>query len=221
MRILVVDDHDETRDLITRHFARAAHSVQTASSCAEAARALEGVAFDIVLLDVMLPDGSGIEFCARLREQGCAVPVLLLTARSDVRDRVQGLDAGADDYLVKPFALAELIARVRALARRGPMLRDRTLFFGSVQVDLERRCVSVGGRNLPLTAKEIAIVELLATRRGVVTREALMESVWGDVSEASRASLDVFIGRIRRKLDGHGAVLRTIRGLGYALESGE
>jgi DNA-binding response OmpR family regulator len=147
--------------------------------------------------------------------------VLLLTARSDVRDRVQGLDAGADDYLVKPFALAELIARVRALARRGPMLRDRTLFFGSVQVDLERRCVSVGGRNLPLTAKEIAIVELLATRRGVVTREALMESVWGDVSEASRASLDVFIGRIRRKLDGHGAVLRTIRGLGYALESGE
>jgi DNA-binding response OmpR family regulator len=221
MRILVVDDHDQTRDLITRHFARAAHSVQTASSCVEAAHALEGFAFDIVLLDVMLPDGSGIEFCARLREQGCAVPVLLLTARSDVRDRVQGLDAGADDYLVKPFALAELIARVRALARRGPMLRDRTLLFGSVQVDLERRCVSVHGRNLPLTAKEIAIVELLATRRGVVTREALMESVWGDVSEASRASLDVFIGRIRRKLDGHGAVLRTVRGLGYALESGE
>jgi DNA-binding response OmpR family regulator len=221
MRILVVDDHDETRDLIKRHFARAAHSVKMASSCAEAAHALETLAFDIVLLDVMLPDGSGIEFCARLREQGCAVPVLLLTARSDVRDRVHGLDAGADDYLVKPFALAELIARVRALGRRGPMLRDRMLLIGSVQVDLERRCVSVGGRNLPLTAKEIAIVEVLATRRGVVARELLMESVWGDVSEASRASLDVFIGRIRRKLDGHGAVLRTVRGLGYALESGE
>jgi two-component system, OmpR family, response regulator len=221
MRILVVDDHDETRDLITRNFARAAHSVQTASSCAEAARAIGASEFDIILLDVMLPDGSGIELCSQLRQRGCAVPVLLLTARNDVRDRVRGLDAGADDYLVKPFALAELIARVRALGRRGPILRDRTLLIGSLQVDLERRCVSVDGRNLPLTAKEIAIVELLATRRGVVARETLMESVWGDVSEASRASLDVFIGRIRRKLEGHGAVLRTVRGLGYALESRE
>jgi two-component system OmpR family response regulator len=221
MRILVVDDHDETRDLITRNFARAAHSVQTAASCADAARALQAMAFDIVLLDVMLPDGSGIEFCSRLRERGCAVPVLLLTARGDVRDRVHGLDAGADDYLVKPFALAELIARVRALGRRGPMLRDRTVVIGALQVDLERRCVSVAGRNLPLTAKEIAIVELLATRRGVVARDILMESIWGEVSDASRASLDVFMGRIRRKLDGNGAVLRTVRGLGYALESSE
>jgi DNA-binding response OmpR family regulator len=127
MRILVIDDHDETRELITRNFARAAHLVQTASSCAEAARVLAGTEFDIVVLDVMLPDGSGIELCSRLRAQGCTVPVLLLTARGDVRDRVGGLDAGADDYLVKPFALAELIARVRALARRGPILRDRTI----------------------------------------------------------------------------------------------
>jgi DNA-binding response OmpR family regulator len=221
MRILVVDDHDETRELITRNFARAAHLVQTASSCAEGAQLLAAATFDVAVLDVMLPDGSGIELCARLRAQGCRVPVLLLTARGDVRDRVEGLEAGADDYLVKPFALAELIARVRALARRGPLLREQTISIGSVTVDLERRCVSAGGRNVPLTAKEIAIVEVLATRRGVVTRELLLESVWGEVNEASRATLDVLIGRIRRKLDGHGAVLRTVRGLGYALESGE
>jgi DNA-binding response OmpR family regulator len=139
MRILVVDDHRETRELITRQFARAAHTVQTASSCAEAAHLLGAASFDIVVLDVMLPDGSGIDLCGSLRAQGCTVPVLLLTARGDVHDRVGGLDAGADDYLVKPFALAELIARVRALGRRGPVLRDQTIVIGSVVVDLERR----------------------------------------------------------------------------------
>jgi DNA-binding response OmpR family regulator len=219
MRILVVDDHAETRALIARNFARAAHVVQAASSCGEAAELLANVAFDIVVLDVMLPDGSGLELCGRLRAQGCAIPVLLLTARAEVRDRVSGLDAGADDYLVKPFALAELVARVRALVRRGPMLRDRSICIGGVCVDLERRTVSAGGSNVPLTAKEIAILEVLATRRGVVARELLMESVWGEVNEASRATLDVFIGRIRRKLEGHGATLRTVRGLGYSLES--
>jgi DNA-binding response OmpR family regulator len=221
MRILVVDDHRETRELITRHFARAGHMVQTASSCAEAARVLGAMSFDVVVLDVMLPDGSGIDLCGSLRAQGCAVPVLLLTARGGVHDRVGGLDAGADDYLVKPFSLAELVARVRALGRRGPVLRDQTIVIGSVVVDLERRSVSVGGRSVPLTAKEVAIVEVLAMRRGVVPREVLMESVWGDTTEASRATLDVLIGRIRRKLDGSGAALRTVRGLGYALESVE
>jgi DNA-binding response OmpR family regulator len=220
MRILVVDDHRETRELITRHFARAAHMVQTASSCMEATRVLAATSFDIVVLDVMLPDGSGIELCARLRAQGCSVPVLLLTARGDVHDRVNGLDAGADDYLVKPFALAELIARVRALGRRGPVLRDRTITIGCVVVDLERRSVGVAERTLPLTAKEIAIVEVLAVRRGLVPREVLIESVWGEVNEASRATLDVLVGRIRRKLQGSGAVLRTVRGIGYTLEAG-
>jgi DNA-binding response OmpR family regulator len=218
MRILVVDDHRETCELITRNLARAAHMVQAAPSCVEAVRALDAHSFDIVVLDVMLPDGSGIDLCARLRAQGCTVPVLLLTARADVHDRVGGLDAGADDYVVKPFALAELIARVRALGRRGPVLRDRSITIGSVVVDLERRSISVGGRSVPLTAKEVAIVEVLAVRRGVVAREILMESVWGDTTDASRATLDVLVGRIRRKLEGSGAVLRTVRGVGYALE---
>src|SRR5882724_11374639 len=137
MRILVVDDDGPTRELITRNFERAAHVVKTASSCAEAEHGLRDAKFDVVVLDVMLPDGSGIELCGRLRARGFTVPMLLLTARGEVRDRVVGLEAGADDYLVKPFAVAELVARVRALARRGPILRDRVVSFGSVSVDLE------------------------------------------------------------------------------------
>src|SRR5436190_8974958 len=131
MRILVVDDHGETRELLKRNLARAAHVVTAASSCAEAERALADE-FDVIVLDVMLPDGSGIELCARLRARGCRVPILLLTARGEIRERVTGLEAGADDYLVKPFALAELMARVHALGRRGPMLRDRIAKFGRV-----------------------------------------------------------------------------------------
>jgi DNA-binding response OmpR family regulator len=218
MRILVVDDHSETRELLKRNLERASHLVRAAGSCAEAERALEDE-FDVVVLDVMLPDGSGIELCARLRAQGRRVPILLLTARGEVRERVTGLEAGADDYLVKPFALAELMARVRALGRRGPMLRDRVVTFGPVKIDLDRRQVSVDGRDVPLTARELSILEVLALRRGIVTRELLLESVWGEVSESAESSLEVLIGRIRRKFGAHAAALRTVRGVGYALEA--
>jgi len=218
MRILVVDDHGETRELLKRNLERASHLVRAAASCAESERALEDE-FDVVVLDVMLPDGSGIELCARLRARGCRVPILLLTARGEVRERVTGLEAGADDYLVKPFALAELMARVHALGRRGPMLRDRVVAFGPVKIDLDRRQVSVDGRDVPLTARELSILEVLALRRGIVTRELLLESVWGEVSESAESSLEVLIGRIRRKFGVHAAALRTVRGVGYALEA--
>jgi DNA-binding response OmpR family regulator len=218
MRILVVDDHAETRELLKRNLERASHLVRAASSCAEAERALSDE-FDVVVLDVMLPDGSGIELCARLRARGCRVPILLLTARGEVRERVTGLEAGADDYLVKPFALAELIARIRALGRRGPMLRDRIATFGPVKIDLERRQVSVDGRDVPLTAKELAIIEVLAVQGGIVPRERLLESVWGEASDSAEASLEVLIGRIRRKFGPHAAALRTVRGAGYTLEA--
>jgi DNA-binding response OmpR family regulator len=217
MQILVVDDHDETRELVARHFARSSHAVTLAGSCRDAEALLAEREFDVVVLDVMLPDGSGIDLCARVRRSGSAVPILLLTARGDVRDRVLGLDAGADDYLVKPFALAELVARVRALGRRGPIRREESLSFGAVSVDLEKREVCVEGRPIPLTAREVAIVQVLASRRGVVSREFLLESVWGESSESAQNSLDVLIGRIRRKLGEHGSVLRTVRGLGYSL----
>lgn len=175
--------------------------------------------FDVVVLDVMLPDGSGVELCARLREAKVHVPILLLTALGDVRSRVAGLDAGADDYLAKPFAISELRARVKALGRRGPMLRDRAVTIGAVVVDFEGRRVSVGGRAVPLTAKELAIVDVLASRRArVVSRDELLESVWGETSDSARASLEVLLTRIRRKLGVHAGLLRTVRGVGYIFE---
>jgi len=219
MRVLVVDDHAETRQLLTRSLERASYGVKAVASCDEAEAALGLGSFDVVVLDVMLPDGSGIDLCGRLRTAKIAIPILLLTARGEIRDRVAGLDAGADDYLVKPFAVLELLARVKALARRGPVVRTRTLSFGPVGVDLESRRVRVGDREIPLTAKELAIVEVLASRRGgVLTRERLIESVWGDVSESAEASLDVLIARIRRKLGPGAAALRTRRGVGYSFE---
>ena len=159
---------------------------------------------------------STVDLCRRLRGAKCYVPVLLLTARGDVRDRVAGLEAGADDYLVKPFAVSELIARVKALGRRGPVYRGEAVTFGSVVMDFEARRVSMNGLEVHLTAKELAIVEVLAWRqRSVVPREQLIESVWGEVSDSAAASLDVLIARIRRKLGPSATLLRTVRGVGY------
>ncbi len=222
MRVLVVDDHADTRQLLTRSLERASYGVKAVGSCEEAEAALALGPVDVVVLDVMLPDGSGIDLCGRLRAAKTEVPILLLTARGEVRDRVAGLDAGADDYLVKPFAVLELLARVKALGRRGPVTRGRTLSFGPVAVDLEGRRVRVDGVDVPLTAKELAIVEVLASRRGaVMTRDRLIESVWGDVSESAEASLEVLIARIRRKLGAGASALRTRRGVGYSFDWSE
>lgn len=219
MRILVVDDHAETRRLLRRNLELASHGVKTARSRAEAEDAVALGRFDAIVLDVMLPDGSGIDLCRDLRAASLSVPVLLLTARGQVRDRVDGLEAGADDYLVKPFAIVELLARVKALGRRGPVLRDRTITVGPVEVDLGRRRVRAGGSVVPLTAKELAIMEVLACRRGgVVTREHILESVWGDADAAAAQSLEVLVARIRRKLGAAAPAVATVRGLGYVLE---
>jgi DNA-binding response OmpR family regulator len=217
MKLLVVDDEAEMRELLTRNLGRS-HGVKTAATCREAEEVLAAAEFDVVVLDVMLPDGSGIELCSRLRLRGLETPILLLTAKGEVRSRVAGLDAGADDYLGKPFALSELRARVTALGRRGPLRRDRSIAIGPLIVDLEGRRVRLEDRALPLTAKELAIVDLLATRSGkVVGREDLLESVWGEVNDSARASLDVLIARIRQKLGAHAGLLQTVRGVGYLL----
>ena len=222
MRVLVVDDHADTRKLLVRSLERASYGVKAAASCEDAEAVIGQGEFDVVVLDVMLPDGSGIDLCGRLRSAKLRVPILLLTARGEVRDRVAGLDAGADDYLVKPFAVAELLARVKALARRGPVVRERTLASGPVVVDFENRRVRVDGREVPLTGKELAIVEVLASRRGgVLTRDRLIECVWGDVTESAAASLEVLVARIRRKLGPGAAALRTLRGVGYAFRWNE
>ena len=219
MRVLVVDDHQETRHLLSRNLELDSHGVKAVESCAEAEALLHATRFDVVVLDVMLPDGSGIDLCSRLRGNSVHVPILLLTARGEVKSRVQGLDAGADDYLSKPFAVSELRARVKALGRRGPLVRDRSITIGKLVVDLEARRVRIDGQVIPLTAKELAILDLLATRRGrVVSRDDLIESVWGELTDSGRASLEVLIARIRRKLGDSAALLQTVRGVGYTLD---
>ena len=217
MRLLVVDDSVELLDLLVRTFASEGHELRTASSLAEARRALVGFAPEVVVLDVELPDGSGVELCRELREKEEHCPVLLLTAHSAVHERVAGLDAGADDFLPKPFAVAELRARVRALGRRGPIERPAALAVAGVALDLASRRAFAGEREVAVTAREWALLELLLSRRGrVVAREAILDIVWGDASEGASASLDVIMGRIRRKLGGQ--LIRTVRGEGYVID---
>lgn len=219
VKVLIVDDHAETRQLVRRNLEADGHIVHTAGSCQDARAALDRHVPEVMILDVMLPDGSGMDLCRSLREAGVITPVLLLTARGDVRDRVAGLDAGADDYLAKPFAVSELLARVRALARRGPALRAPVLASGEIIIDLQKRKVTRAGAVVLLTARELAIVEVLARKAGgVVPRDELVEAVWGESTESALASLEVLIARIRRKLGGAAAPLRTIRSLGYVLD---
>jgi two-component system, OmpR family, response regulator len=216
MRVLVVDDHAEVLELVERALRRDGHAVQTASSVAQARSLLTEHDFDVLVLDLGLPDGSGKQLCIEQRGRGNAVPVLVLTANSAVTSRVQCLDAGADDFLSKPFAVAELRARVRALGRRparGGIFRYER---DGVVVDFSGRRAWVKGEEAPITAREWSILELLVSRSGrVVSRGELLEGVWGDESESSSQSLDTLIARIRRKLDPR--LIRTVRGEGYVV----
>jgi DNA-binding response OmpR family regulator len=219
MRILIVDDDEPTRALLARSLGRAGHTAVLAGSYHQAEVLAMEEAFDLVLLDVMLPDGSGVDLCRHLRAARVKTPVLLLTARGGVGDRVAGLDAGADDYLPKPFAISELLARCRALGRRGPVLREETIRIRDLDVDLPGRRILLDGKVLPMTARELAIVEVLVKQRGrVIAREDLMEAVWGKVNRSVASSLEVLIARVRRKLGDNAGLLRTVRGVGYAFE---
>jgi DNA-binding response OmpR family regulator len=178
---------------------------------------------DLVVLDLGLPDGSGLTLCRELRTEGSVIPILILTARSQVALRVEGLDAGADDYLAKPFALAELRARVRALGRRSSgssavQLRGLRQVRGDLVLDFGTRTATRAKTAVPITARQWAILELLASRGGrIVPRSDLLEIVWGDASDANANSLEVLIARLRKKLGAD--VIRTLRGEGYAFGS--
>lgn len=215
MRVLVVDDDEETRELVGAALAREGYElalVATAGAAMERARASR---FDVVVLDVMLAGESGLDLCARLREGGVETPILFLSARGAVDARIEGLEAGGDDYLPKPFALKELCARVRALGRRGPGLRPDRLVLGKLVLDFGARSASSSGVSVPITAREWELLRVLADARGrVVPFEDVLERAWGEVSERSRASLDVIVARLRKKL----APIRTVRGVGYVLE---
>lgn len=215
MRILVVDDDPELVALVAQSLGREGHVVEGALDLEQARVALED-AVDLVVLDLGLPDGSGLELCRWIREGGSDLPILLLTAQSAVADRVAGLDAGADDYLTKPFALAELRARVRALGRRRARVDAVVRRVEDVELDFSRRRAQRHGTHVELTAREWTILECLAAREGrVVSSLRVLEEGWGDDADSAKASLEVLVGRIRRKL-GRG-VIRTVRGQGYAL----
>lgn len=218
MRVLVIDDEADVRSVVARALQADGHAVSTAADL-EAAR--ERVAFgaDLIVLDLRLPDGFGLDLCRELRAEGSMVPILLLTALSQVAFRVEGLDAGADDFLAKPFAVAELRARVRALGRRGTLPRGLIYRHEDIVLDFAGRSARRAGRDVAVTAKEWTILEVLAHRTGrVVSRIDLLEGVWGDSSETASGSLEVLISRLRRKLDPN--LIRTLRGEGYSLAEG-
>jgi two-component system, OmpR family, response regulator MprA len=219
MRILVVDDEPSVRAALERALRLEGYEVELAADGAEALQRLALNAPDAVVLDVLMPNVDGLEVCRRLRAAGDRTPVLMLTARDAIGDRVRGLDAGADDYLVKPFALEELHARLRALLRRtngtGAALR-----FADVTMDTRTREVRRGVRDIELTRTEFLLLELfLRNPRQVLTRALIFERVWGyDFGPTSNA-LEVYVGYLRRKLeaDGESRLIQTIRGVGYAL----
>ncbi len=218
MRTLLVEDDRRVAEVVKATLARAGHTVVTATSCKAAEEALGSGPFAVAILDIGLPDGSGVDLCRSLRARGLDLPILLLTAKDGVGDRVGGLDAGADDYLGKPFAPAELSARVRALGRRGPRWTESSRAYGALTIDRDRRAVTWEGARVPLTARELDVVLLLAWRDGrVVARDELLEQVWGEVSEGTAGSLEVVVARARRKLaPGGDGCIRTVRGTGYA-----
>jgi DNA-binding response OmpR family regulator len=219
MRVLVVEDNPRVTEVVVAALRGAGHVVQAAGTRAEASALLDQASFELAIVDVGLPDGSGLDLCRTVRAQGLDLSILVLTARTDVSDRVDGLDAGADDYLGKPFSVAELLARVRALGRRGPHWSESVRAYGSLKIDRDRRVVTVDAAPVPLTPREFEIVCLLAWRDGrVASKDEILEMVWGDATEGGSASLEVLVARIRRKLTapGLGEVIRTVRQAGYA-----
>ena len=219
MRVLVVEDHVETRGMIASVLCGAGFAAVPAGTISEAREFLASGGLAAIVLDWMLPDGSGPDLCADLRSAGDTTPILMLTARAGVDERVVGLNAGADDYLKKPFAAAELVARVRALLRRGPRLLESRVMLGPIEIHAGSRLAIAGGRELPLTAREFDILEVLMRHRGrIVTRSNLLIAVWGEDAN-SGDSLDVLLTRLRRKLAEGGApdAIRTHRGVGYSV----
>ena len=220
-RILVVEDERKVRRGLEQALQSAGHEVETAATGDEGlARATAGT-FDCLVLDWMLPGVEGVDIVRELRAGGRTAPILLLTARDAVGDRVLGLEAGADDYLVKPFALSELLARVMALLRRGQPDRETVLRAAGLEIDLVRRRVTRGGAEVALTQREFEVLEYLVRHKGrTVTREMLGRDVWDDPNYALTNVVEVYVNLLRKKLDPPDgpSLIATVRGVGYCLK---
>ncbi|MBV7295593.1 response regulator transcription factor [Corynebacterium sp. TAE3-ERU12] len=225
MKILVVDDDQAVRDSLRRSLTFNGYSVEMATDGEEALAKIAADRPDLAILDVMMPKMDGLDVCRALRSEGDDLPVLMLTARNSVSERVFGLDAGADDYLPKPFALEELLARVRSLLRRAALEPataedSATLTFEDLSLDPDTREVFRGQRPISLTRTEFALMELLMNNpRRVLTRTAILEDVWGYDFPTSGNALEVYIGYLRRKTESEGEprLIHTVRGVGYVL----
>ena len=217
-RILVVEDAAKLLAVLCRRLRGAGYAVDGAATGAEAVRLTHQTAYDTIVLDLRLPDMDGLEVCRRVRAAGSGAPILILTARDGVPDRVDGLDAGADDYLAKPFAFEELFARVRALTRRPRDARPATLAHGTLELDPAAQIARRRGQPIDLTQKEFALLEYLMRHPGVVMgRARLLAHVWDGAHQSDSNVVDVYVRRLRSKL-GDGVGLETVRGIGYRLD---
>ena len=222
MRILVVEDEPAAAAVLAKGLREHSYAVDIAADGAAALEQVGGADYDLVILDVLLPRINGLELCRQLRDFGSTMPILMLTARGGLEQRVEGLDAGADDYLSKPYHFPELLARVRALLRRGPALANSELSVADLAVDTRSQIVKRHGRPVQLTTKEFALLEYLLRRQGhVVSRTDIAEHVWDDSFDPESNLIEVYIQRLRRKIDdGHEVkLIQTRRGAGYTLAS--
>jgi two-component system OmpR family response regulator len=222
MRALIVEDDPKMAALLRRGLAEEGYAADVARDGDDAAWMMEATPYDVVVLDVMLPGPDGFEVCRRLRSVGVWTPVLMLTARDAVEDRVAGLDAGADDYLIKPFSFAELLARLRALTRRGPIERPAVLRAGSLRMDPATRQVWRGEVEIGLSAKEFTVLQTLMRRPGqVLSRLDLLEHAWDDAYDNRSNVVDVYVRYLRDKVDRPFGVrsIETVRGSGYRLRA--
>ena len=221
MRILLVEDDPEIARIIRRGLSEHAYAVDAVST-GEDALYRAGVAdYDAIVLDVLIPPPDGLEVCRRLRAEGTAVPILMLTARDALADRVGGLDAGADDYLVKPFQFAELLARLRALLRRGGATQAPVLTVGALELDTRSHRVRLAGAPIPLTTKEYALLEYLARNAGrIVGRAEIADHVWDEEFDPFSNLIEVYVNRLRRNMEkvSDRKLIHTVRGAGYMLE---
>jgi DNA-binding response OmpR family regulator len=223
MKILIVDDEQSLLDQLKRALEGQRYMVETAMDGEQALDKLFEIPFDLIILDIMLPKRDGLSVLREIRQDGMTTPVLMLTAKGEIGDKIKGLDLGADDYLPKPFSLDELLARARALFRRSGGQADSVLQDKDLRLDTVSREVTKGGRPLELTAREFSILEfLLYNKNRAVSRFSLAEHVWGDAFDPFSMSnfMDVHIKNLRRKIGdaGHGTIIRTIRGVGYIIK---
>lgn len=221
MKLLIVEDERKTREYLQQGLSEAGFSVDMSASGDDGLHLADSHTYDLIILDIMLPGLNGFEFLKALRQQGLTTPVLLLSARDLVEDRVKGLELGADDYLVKPFSFAELLARVRTILRRGRALEKNEVQLADLQVDFLKRRVTRSGQRIDLTAKEFALLALLLRRQSeVLPRSLIASQVWDMNFDSDTNVVEVAIRRLRSKIDDNwdAKLIKTVRGIGYVLE---